>query len=52
MSTAPEALADTTVWIALGRGRPDARDAVRALLERRALALGQLTGQPMLQLAV
>jgi predicted nucleic acid-binding protein len=39
MPSAPEALADTTAWIALRRGRPDVREAVRRLLERRGLAV-------------
>jgi predicted nucleic acid-binding protein len=39
MSTRPEALGDTTAWIALRRGRPAAVAGVRGLLRRGTLAV-------------
>jgi predicted nucleic acid-binding protein len=39
MPTAPEALGDTTAWIALRRGRPAAVASVRRLLRRGTLAM-------------
>ena len=39
MPTTPEALGDTTAWIALRRGRPAAAASVRRLLGRGTLAV-------------
>jgi predicted nucleic acid-binding protein len=39
MPTRPEALGDTTAWIALWRGRPAAVASVRRLLRRGTLAI-------------
>jgi len=39
MTTGPEALGDTTAWIALRRGRPAAAATVRELLRRGVLAV-------------
>ena len=39
MPTRPEALGDTTAWIALWRGRPAAVASVRRLLRRGTLAV-------------
>jgi predicted nucleic acid-binding protein len=39
MLTRPEALGDTTAWIALRRGRPAAAASVRRLLRRGTLAV-------------
>ena len=39
MPTGPEALGDTTAWIALRRGRPAAVASVRRLLRRGTLAV-------------
>jgi predicted nucleic acid-binding protein len=39
MPTRPEALGDTTAWIALRRGTPAAAASVRRLLQRDALAV-------------
>jgi predicted nucleic acid-binding protein len=39
MPTRPEALGDTTAWIALRRGRPAAAASVRRLLRRGTLAV-------------
>ena len=39
MPTRPEALGDTTAWIALRRGRPAAVASVRRLLRRGTLAM-------------
>jgi predicted nucleic acid-binding protein len=39
MTTRPEALGDTSAWIALHRGPPSAVTAVRALLRRGTLAV-------------
>ena len=39
MPTRPEALGDTTAWVALRRGRPAAVAAVRRLLRRGTLAV-------------
>jgi predicted nucleic acid-binding protein len=39
MPTRPEALGDTTAWIALRRGRPAAAATVRRLLRRGTLAV-------------